>query len=463
MNIATLKKLFSLIILTTGMVTANAQICNNPSTFIYGLTASGMIHRINVTSGSVGTALTPAYTGNAPSYSNALGYNNVNGKFYYFKRNSVLAPQEFVSFDPATNTVVILASSPAGTTTIINLGCVTADGLGYYCIDAYGKLFYYHIATNTWTTVTTQLYDQFGTNLIPIFNARIYGDIAIDGTGSLWILPASATQYGLYKLTGPLPTTPVASITVQKIVDPTTATPNGATIGGIAFTNTGVFYVSTNTPDNKLFRLNANFSWTLLGTMTVDGIGNDLTSCNFPISILPVSWEDFGVELKNRQDAEITWTISAQVNNKGFYVEHSLDGSNWKSIAFIEARNGNGAQKYSYLQTDLLSGKNYYRIKQVDHDGKFNYSSIKTLEIKAGINVKMGPNPTLDVLNIQLSSNSESFTGQVFDLSGQNVLQMKLHPGQNAVSLNALGSGNYIVRILDKTGNNPYTQKITKR
>ena len=119
--------------------------CNQ--NFIYGLTNVGEIERINVSNGAVAAAINPAFTGNAAYLSNALGYNQLNGKYYFFKRNTTTAPQEFVSFDPATNLYTYLASAPvAAGNNVINLGCLNASGLGYYCIDAFGTLYYYSVA-----------------------------------------------------------------------------------------------------------------------------------------------------------------------------------------------------------------------------------------------------------------------------------------------------------------------------
>src|SRR5580693_1453624 len=139
---------------------SEAQICLDPVNTVYGMTNAGVIYPINVNTGSVGAAINPAYTGNAASSSNAIGYNSSNGNFYYFKRNYGASPQEFVSFSPATNTYTILASSPV--TGNVNSGCVTTDGSGYYCIDQNANLAYYNIAANTWTIITSSFVDNLG-------------------------------------------------------------------------------------------------------------------------------------------------------------------------------------------------------------------------------------------------------------------------------------------------------------
>src|SRR2546421_7056352 len=158
-----MKKLYPLAFLfcTISFSEASAQICSDPGNVIYGLTNTGAIDPITVGTGVVGAAITPAYGGNAPSSSNGLAYDPLNGKFYYFKRVPSSTPQEFVSFDPATNAVTILASSPCPSTYSVYVGCITPNGSAYYCWDSNGSFYYYKIATNTWTTITNSIIDQY--------------------------------------------------------------------------------------------------------------------------------------------------------------------------------------------------------------------------------------------------------------------------------------------------------------
>lgn len=443
----------------------SAQLCTSPNQFIYGLTNVANIHRINTTNGATGAQMNPAYGGNAPSYSNAMGYNNVNGRFYYFKRNSYIAPQEFVSFDAGLNLISYLAPSPASTSTIINVGCVNNTGTGYYCIDAYASLFYYNILTNTWTLITTNLIDQFGNNLTPIVNARIYGDAAFDGNGNLWFLPAGTADFGLYRLNAPLPTTPVASITVRQIIAPTTPTPNGNSFGGIAFNNTGQIFISTNPPDNRLFRLNNNQTFTLLATLSVGGVGNDLTSCNFPFSVLPVKWESFTAEVNANNEVLIKWEVSQQANNKGYYIEQSYNGTQWETLGFISTDpNENGGAKYSFLHKRPVNGRHYYRIRQIDLDENFTYSEVKVVDIKNNIQVEISPNPASDQLRIRMESSSlqENTHLHLFDFSGKLIQKKILNPGLNTIDIRTLLPGSYFVRIKTSSGE-IYNERVIKQ
>jgi hypothetical protein len=314
---------------------SKAQICLDPVNIVYGMTNAGVIYPINVNTGAVGAAINPAYTGNAASSSNAIGYNSRNGNFYYFKRNYGASPQEFVSFSPATNTYTVLASSPV--TGNVNSGCVTTDGTGYYCIDQNANLAYYNIAANTWTIVTNSFVDKNGTSLTSNFTTYSSGDMAFDALGNLWIVCSGSSKYGLFEIAAPVATTAVASATMKQIVG-ITAMPSSPNFAGIAFSSTGQIYLTTSTGSNQLYRLESNLTLTYLTTFSADGAGADLTSCNFPISILAVKWENFSAAAQSNATVALNWSVSDETGSRGFNVERSADGTTWSPIGYVASR-----------------------------------------------------------------------------------------------------------------------------
>jgi hypothetical protein len=433
---------------------ASAQVCADPAGVIYGLHANGSIYPITVSSGNVGAALTPAYTGNVPNYANAMGYNPLDGKFYYFKRNVFTAPQEFVSFHPATNTVTILAPCPVTGTTIINLGCVRADGTGFYCIDHFGKLYFYNISLNTWTVITANLVDQFGTSLGTVIGTtRIYGDIIMDGLNNLWIIPSGTADFGLYKVNAPIPTTPVASLTATQLLPPTTPSPGGASIGGIAFNPTGQIFISTNTGNNKLYRLEDNHSLTFISDLGLDGVGNDLTSCNFPFAVLPAVWQEFSAALKDKSGVSLSWTVAQESNFKMYYIEHSRDGKNWSDLGHIPGVgfSGNPVQ-YAYVHQVAEDGIHYYRIRQADPDGNHNYSPVKKITRSGNIQIAMWPNPVKEVLSISVPglSGDDGYGATLYDNRGRLLTSIRLHGGINTINIQELAAGSYIILVRNK-------------
>lgn len=444
---------------------ASAQVCSDPAGVIYGLHADGSIHPITVSTGSVGASITPAYTGNVPNYANAMGYNPLNGTFYYFKRNVFAAPQEFVSFNPSTNTITILAPCPVTGTTIINLGCVRADGTGYYCLDHFGKLYFYNILLNTWTVITTNIVDQYGTSLGTVIGTtRIYGDMIMDGLNNMWLIPSGTTDFGLYKINAPLPTTSVASLAATQKLPPTTPTPNGASIGGVAFNPTGQIFVSTNAGNNKLYRLEDDNSFTFVSTLGLDGIGNDLTSCNFPFSVLPAVWLDFSAVVRDGVGVSLQWTVAQESNEKKYYIEYSKDGANWTDLGVVRGGGISGDPvKYSYFHANAEGGIYYYRIRQTDPNGYKNYSSIKKVAPGEDVQIAMWPNPVKDMLSVSVPGlkRNAGYSAALYDDHGRLLYSMRLHESLNTIDMHALAAGSYV--ILVRNGYSTVSKKFVKQ
>lgn len=455
------------IVLTTFSATEStaqvSTVCTDPTNIIYGLTGNGAIYPINVNTGNTSAATkNTTYSGNSANKSNGLGYNSTNGKFYYFKRNVGASPQEFVSFDPATNTVAILASSTLPSE--IHTGTVSANGLGYYTIDVNANMAYYNIATNTWTNITSSFTDHLGNNVSTVITSQSAGDIAIDGWGNLWIITSSSSNFALYRMSAPLPTSAVAGVTVRRIIAPTTATPSGNSIAGIAFNPTGQIYMATKS-DDRLYRLENNLSLTFAGSLSTSDVGNDLTSCSFPFNILPVTWINFNATSKGKKTVELTWEVSEN-QNEGFYVQHSSDGSNWAEIGFIKSKGSNGSiYNYSFTHINNQDGKQFYRLKQRDLNQKENYSTIKTVTLKNETpGIIIWPNPASEVIsfNNKKGESGEFVKAFLYDLTGRKVIEKSLQPGLNTINISAIDKGIYILK-LEGPDQNKIVQKIVKQ
>lgn len=80
---------------------------------------------------------------------------------------------------------------------------------------------------------------------------------------------------------------------------------------------------------------------------------------------------------------ELYWKTATQINNDYFVVEKSKDGTNWQQLAVVKGA-GNAYFPIEYIETDMYPyiGFNYYRLKQVDYDGTYTYSSIIAVEFK---------------------------------------------------------------------------------
>ena len=450
--------LISLIIisLTSGI----AQTGSDATTLVYGLNSTGLIYPINTTTATKGTALNSTGTINNPggaSSPNGIGYASTNSKFYFYWRNpSSTNAGTFVSFNPATKTYETLSTVNAPRNPIRS-GSVTSDGK-YFCLDVTGNIYSYTISTNTWTLITNNLVDQDGNDVDAIIRTYNTGDMAFDGLGNLWIVisgkttGSSVSKIGLYKLSAPFGNTTVPSFTATRMISTTESTPDGYSALGIAFNVAGEIYISTSF---NLYLFDASSkSFTAKGGVTDI---QDLASTSYPMNVMPVKWVGFNAEVGNKNQVLLSWEVSDQVDNKGFYVQYSKDQKNWDDVTFIDSKSSGGNnEKYSYIYTGLLSSENYFRLKQVDLDGKFSYSQIKSLRSTKQVNsvennVVIYPNPVRDIMNI-INLESSNYTAKIVDMSGRVIKSFVMRNGQNQVDVASLKSGIYFISMNDMNG-----------
>jgi hypothetical protein len=98
----------------------------------------------------------------------------------------------------------------------------------------------------------------------------------------------------------------------------------------------------------------------------------------------------------NSNQVDLTWVTSSEINNDFFTIERSADGINYAEIS-RQAGAGNSIEELSYTAVDTkpLPGRSYYRLKQTDYDGTFEYSPIQSVFINEGTtSINLFPNPT---------------------------------------------------------------------
>jgi len=90
---------------------------------------------------------------------------------------------------------------------------------------------------------------------------------------------------------------------------------------------------------------------------------------------LPVELISFTVESDSCTDY-LKWTTASEINNDYFVVEHSTNGVEWKNVASVDGAGNNFTELNYSVKLPAGSGENYYRLKQIDFDGTYSYSTI---------------------------------------------------------------------------------------
>jgi hypothetical protein len=167
-----------------------------------------------------------------------------------------------------------------------------------------------------------------------------------------------------------------------------------------------------------------------------------------------------------QESVQLNWVMENQTSCKWFVIERSGNGSKFDSIAVVAGTNNTHLTEYEFTDGRLLSGNNYYRLRQVDMDGSVKYSKVVTLNNTAAKNVRVYPNPAVAVVNYTIDMPaSAQVTVQVYNLAGVMVLtsQQSLASGTNQQSLaiNGLKNGNYFLKISTNSGVQ-HTQSFVK-
>lgn len=214
-----------------------------------------------------------------------------------------------------------------------------------------------------------------------------------------------------------------------------------------------------------------------IGDGTIGGCGNDFAMDDVEFSlcpeggVAPVTLTSFSAHLKGN-GVNLDWTTSQELNNKYFQVERSADGnSNWSVIATV---NGSGnsqvAIKYNAFDASPLAGVNYYRLKQVDYDGKSGYS--KTVAVKLQLqkpSISVIANPFYNTLSVNfVSGTSEMVTARLIDVTGKQIAvqNWSVNSGTSKKDFNNLGGldhGMYILSIVNHSGEILFNGKVIKQ
>jgi len=189
--------------------------------------------------------------------------------------------------------------------------------------------------------------------------------------------------------------------------------------------------------------------------------------------ILPVTITAFNGENAGSIN-KLYWNTSSETNSKGFELERSADGVSFTRIAFVATKanggNSNASLNYTYDDKRPLVGANYYRLKQIDNDGKYAYSNVVLLNRKVTeiMITKLYPNPASTELNVQITSpRSEKLTLVVTDLTGKTVMQQSMNivlgDNQQQLQIGALAGGTYMLKAVCANGCETAVQRFVKQ
>jgi hypothetical protein len=228
----------------------------------------------------------------------------------------------------------------------------------------------------------------------------------------------------------------------------------------------GILDIDGNFDGGNGSEIGGTGSMPISGDVTTSGSGSVFGStvdCSSPTDCsssfgtpLPIELISFNATI-NDSKVNINWQTASEINNDYFTIEKSADALNWKAFAEQSgAGNSNTTLYYSGIDFTPYQGISYYRLKQTDFNGAFEYSKIAVINISKKSNITAYPNPVKEMLiltNIDVSN-----TVKVYASNGQLI-----YNGNSAtINTSKWAKGLYQIIILDIDGQQLDKIKIVK-
>jgi hypothetical protein len=175
-------------------------------------------------------------------------------------------------------------------------------------------------------------------------------------------------------------------------------------------------------------------------------------------SVLPVELTYFDAATRE-SNVLLTWQTATEENNEGFEVERSAEGRNWEILGFVQGQGTTiETQNYTFVDEEPTTGINYYRLKQMDFDGQFEYSDIRNVVFGNSDDKTMAiyPNPVQNELTI--SEGVGNIT--IFNALGQPIRQLNNEETLTTINTSDLPKGIYILQLQKVNGQVVTTQFV---
>ena len=288
-------------------------------------------------------------------------------------------------------------------------------------------------------------------------------------------------------INGAVPNTTAGGKTVSTLLNAGiwTVTPNVAlTAGSYAITLGGTGYTNGVTDARNyvvLKRNNSSSTWGFYGdngiSTAVAGVvtataGNITGFSDFAIGIasgdvpttLPVKLIDFTAKATDRA-VVLTWKTASELNSEKFLIERSTDGKSFESIGVVASKGTTtNLSTYSYQDEQPAKGYNYYRLKQLDFNGDFEYSEIKSVKFDlmiAAAKLSIYPNPVSSSFRLSNTEQLAKFV-EVYDFSGKQLAKISNLANEFSLPVQ-LNSGMYLVKVVYQNNTTSQHKIVVKR
>ena len=177
-------------------------------------------------------------------------------------------------------------------------------------------------------------------------------------------------------------------------------------------------------------------------------------------ALLPITLQAFTATSRPKR-VQLAWSTSTEQNNAHFIVQTSTDGQNWRDIGRVAGGGTtNTVQGYTFTHTEPAPGNNYYRLRQEDFGGAYDYSPVRQVWFDGEAVLAVFPNPATEFITVSAGFLYEvtDYTVTVHDATGRQVIRQR---NQDRVEVAQLPSGVYSLVL--SGGGQRHTARFTRR
>jgi hypothetical protein len=191
---------------------------------------------------------------------------------------------------------------------------------------------------------------------------------------------------------------------------------------------------------------------TTAGNITITGVStfSPFTFSSATGVVVPVKVSSFSAR-KQQTNVQLNWTTEQEINSQSFTIERSVDGAKWTGITSIAAA-GNSQVKRNYQAIDYhpAKGINYYRLKQVDLDGRYTISETRSVYFDNDVQLVLAPNPAKDKVTVYIPGNTSAVSIKIYNAQGQLMKTVFSNEETIPVTITGFARGVYSVKVIGK-------------
>ncbi len=174
--------------------------------------------------------------------------------------------------------------------------------------------------------------------------------------------------------------------------------------------------------------------------------GKTVTHLFTMLNPLPLKLLEFKASKKSSA-VQLDWQTADEQNSDKFTIEHSTDGREFIAIGEVDAKGNSStaANNYGFLHKDPAPGSNYYRLKMMDKDGTFEYSSVQKIYEGTEQAVTLFPNPAGKAVTVKGILEYENLS--ITDMYGKKLIERTIRQDIETIDISNLSNGIYMIQL----------------